>query len=152
MCTNNYTHAGFTHEAAAFCMEQSTTPSLFHEFEVSEGTCDHSLKNYGFQFGTPFSRVPCESSNLWKSNGVVHCSIQKAAASCVNRCERYTQYWASPSEERRRKKKKEKVLAALRVLGLVLSWCFLASLGVLLVMKTLEDEWYVVIKTYKLAE
>ena len=27
----------FTHETAAFCMEQCTTPSLFHSFEVSRG-------------------------------------------------------------------------------------------------------------------
>ena len=33
--------------------------------------------------------------------------------------------------------------------GWVLSRCFLAPLGVLLVMKTLEDEQYVVIKAYK---
>ena len=34
---------------------------------------------------------------------------------------------------------------------MILLRCFLAPLGVLLVMKTLEDEWYVVIKAYKLA-
>ena len=33
--------------------------------------------------------------------------------------------------------------------GWVFSWCFLVPLGVLLVMKTLEDEQYVVIKAYK---
>jgi len=31
------------------------TPSLFHNFEVSQGACSHSLKHYGFQFGLPFS-------------------------------------------------------------------------------------------------
>ena len=31
-----------------------------------------------------------------------------------------------------------------KVPGLVLSWCFLTPLGVLLVMKILEDEWYIV--------
>ena len=35
--------------------EQCTTPSLFHNFEVSQGARSHSLKHYGFQFGTPFS-------------------------------------------------------------------------------------------------
>jgi len=45
----------FTHETAAFYTEQRTTPSLFHNFEVSQGTRSHSLKNYGFQIGTPFS-------------------------------------------------------------------------------------------------
>jgi len=45
----------FTHETAAFYIEQCTTPSLFHNFEVSQGARSPSLKNYGFQFGTPFS-------------------------------------------------------------------------------------------------
>ena len=44
----------FTHETA-FSTEQCTTPSLFHNFEVSQGARTHSLKHYGFQFGTPFS-------------------------------------------------------------------------------------------------
>ena len=45
----------FTHERAAFCTEQCTTSSLVHNFEVSWGSHSHSLKNYGFQFGKPFS-------------------------------------------------------------------------------------------------
>jgi len=45
----------FTHETAAFYTGQCTTPSLFHNFEVSRGARSHSLKHYGFQFGTPFS-------------------------------------------------------------------------------------------------
>ena len=45
----------FTHETAAFSTEQCTTPSLFHNFEVSQGARSHSLKHYGLQFGTPFS-------------------------------------------------------------------------------------------------
>jgi len=53
-----------------------------------------------------------------------------------------------PTEERR--KKKEKHLARLQVFGLAPSRRFLMPLGVLLVMKILEDEWYVVIKAYKL--
>jgi len=40
-------------------------------------------------------------------------------------------------------KKKKHILPVLRVPGLV-------PLGVLLVMKTLNDEWYIVIKAYKL--
>jgi len=38
-----------------FFTEQCKTPSLFHNFEVSQGTRSHSIKHYGFQFGTPFS-------------------------------------------------------------------------------------------------
>jgi len=45
----------FMHETAAFSTEQCTTPSLFHNFEASQGARSHSLKHYGFQFGTPFS-------------------------------------------------------------------------------------------------
>jgi len=41
-------------------------------------------------------------------------------------------------EEEERKKS---IWPVLRVLGLVLLRCFLVPLGVLLVMKTLEDEW-----------
>jgi len=44
----------FTHETEAFFTEQCTTPSLFHNFVVSLGARSHSLKHYGFQFGTPF--------------------------------------------------------------------------------------------------
>jgi len=47
----NLTH-WFMHETAAFYTEQCTTPSLFHNFEVSRS---HSLKHYSFQFGMPFS-------------------------------------------------------------------------------------------------
>ena len=50
------------------------------------------------------------------------------------------------SEEEERKKNN---LPVLRVIGLVLlRWVFV-TLGVLLDMKTLEDDWYVVIRAYK---
>ena len=52
--------------------------------------------------------------------------------------------------KKERKKKKENISPVLRVPGLVLLRGFLAPLGVLLVKKTLDDEWYVVIKAYKL--
>ena len=47
----------FAHETAAFYTEQctSTTSSLLHDIEVSKGAHSHSLKNYGFDFGAPFS-------------------------------------------------------------------------------------------------
>jgi len=54
-------------------MEQCTTPSLFHKFEVSQGTRDHSLKNYGFQFGMPFS-VFCTHAHLkstWQQGEII---------------------------------------------------------------------------------
>ena len=50
---------------------------------------------------------------------------------------------------KKERKKKEKHLSR-GVPGLVPTQYFLVPVGGLLVMKTLEDEWYVVIKTYKL--
>jgi len=46
------------------------------------------------------------------------------------------------------KKKKKNNLAVLLLFGWVLLRCFLLPFGVLLVMKTLEDEQYIVIKAY----
>ena len=85
---------------------------------------------------------------------VVHCSVENAAVSCVNQSERLrSTELARPKKERKKerkkKKKKKNNLAVLLLFGWVLLRCFLAPLGVLLVMKTLEDEQYVVIKAYK---
>ena len=60
-----------------------------------------------------------------------------------------TQQQSVRSNELVRLKKKERK-AFLWAPGLVLLWCFLTPLGDLLVMKTRDDEWYVVIKAYKL--
>ena len=38
----------FSYKTAAFYTEQCTSPSLFHNFEVSQGSLNHSLNNYGF--------------------------------------------------------------------------------------------------------
>jgi len=38
----------FTHETAAFSTEQYSTPSLFHNFEVSQGARSHSLKHHAW--------------------------------------------------------------------------------------------------------
>ena len=54
-------------------------------------------------------------------------------------------------EEEEEEERKKNIWPVLRVLGLIPLRCFLAPLGVLLVMKTLKDKWYVVIKAYKLA-
>ena len=60
-----------------------------------------------------------------------------------------TQQQSVRSNELARLKKKN-ISPISRAPGLVLSRCFLAPLGDLLVMKTLDDEWYIVIKAYKL--
>jgi len=44
---------------------------------------------------------------------------------------------------------KENILSILQIPSLVLLRCFLAPLGVFVVMKTLEDEWYIVVEAYK---
>ena len=44
----------FPHKMAAFYTEQCTSPLLFLNFEVSLGTLNQSLKNYGFIFDTIF--------------------------------------------------------------------------------------------------
>ena len=65
---------------------------------------------------------------------------------CINHCDRFTQYWASPSEEEEEKKEKEKkmkILAVLVLSGSALSWCFSAPLGVLLVIKIPAQRWMV---------
>jgi len=61
-----------------------------------------------------------------KSNGLVHCSVENVAVLCENHL---------------KKKKKEKILAVWRLSGSVLSQCFLVRLGVLFILKTVEDEW-----------
>jgi len=44
-------------------------------------------------------------------------------------------------KKKKKKKKKKKFLAVWRLSGSVVSRCFLAPLGVVFVMKTLENEW-----------
>ena len=44
----------FTHETAAFYTEQCTTPSLFHNFEVSQGARSTHLKTTASNLGRHF--------------------------------------------------------------------------------------------------
>ena len=72
-----------------------------NNYEIASQTGSHSFWVSGYEC---LARLQsCE-----KSDGVVHCSVQNAAVSCVNQCERVMQYWASPSEERRKKKQEER--------------------------------------------
>jgi len=61
--------------------------------------------------------------------------------------EGFRQYWASPFNERIRKKKTG--FCRLQPSGSVLLQCLFIPLGDLLVLRTLEDEWYIVTKPYK---
>jgi len=57
---------------AAFYAEQCTIPLLFLNFEVSLGTLNQSLNNYGFIFDTIFSSL-AELEIVW-----VHTSTEEA--------------------------------------------------------------------------
>jgi len=46
------------------------------------------------------------TSNLEKSDGLVHCSAKNAAVLCENHCERVTQILISPSEEEEEEERK----------------------------------------------
>ena len=43
-----------SHKTATFYTEQCTSPSLFHNFEVTRGASNWSLKNYGFSLMPSF--------------------------------------------------------------------------------------------------
>jgi len=43
-----------SHKTATFYTEQCTSPSLFHNFEVTRGAPNWSLKNYGFNLMPSF--------------------------------------------------------------------------------------------------
>jgi len=42
---------------------------------------------------------------LWKSDGVLHCSVQNAAVLCKSHSERVPQFLTSPSEEEKKRRK-----------------------------------------------
>ena len=48
--------------------------------------------------------MPRVTSNLEKSDGLVHCSVKNAAVLCENHCERVTQIGTSPSKEEEERK------------------------------------------------
>jgi len=54
-------------------------------------------------------------------------------------------------KRKKKKKKKDNILAVRRLSGSVLFQCYFMPLGnaILFIMKTLKDEWYIVIKAYK---
>jgi len=68
---------------------------------------------------------------------------------CKNHNERFRRYWASPSEEEEEEETKKSHLAVWWLSDLMLLRYFIAPLGILLVMKTLEDEWYIVTEACK---
>ena len=68
----------------------------------------------------------------------MHCSVKNAAVLCKNHPERVAQIWTSPYEEEEEEEEEDDDEEEGG--GSVLSRCFLAPLGVLFVMKTLEGE------------
>ena len=88
----------------------------------------------------------CEKAMSW-------CTAQcKMLLFCLKTIVKVKQFWTmQPILRRRRritrrKKERKTFLAVWWLSGLALLWCFFVPLGILLVMKTLEDEWYIVIK------
>ena len=76
------------------------------------------------------------TSNLEKSDGLVHCSVKNAAILCENHRERVMQIELAHLK----KKKKEKHFGRLVTFWFGTFAMLLASLGVFSVMKTLEDK------------
>ena len=77
--------------------------------------------------------------------------MKNAAVLCENHRERVTQIWTSPSEEEKEEEEEEVEEEEEEerktfwpsgdfLVRYFRDWCFLAPLGVLFVMKTLEDE------------
>ena len=73
----------------------------------------------------------------------MHCSVKNAAVFCVKTIVKESRKFELArlkKKNKKKKKKKEKHFDRLVTFWLVPSRCFLAPLGVLFVMKTLEDE------------
>ena len=68
-------------------------------------------------------RIASRAFKPGKSDGLVHCSVKNAAVLCKDHRERVTQIWTSLSEEEEEEEEEEE-----------------RKLGMLFVMKTLEDE------------
>ena len=58
--------------------------------------------------------------------------------------------WKCHSFEKKKKERKKNILVVWRLSGLVLLWCLFTPLGMLFLMKALEDEWYIAVKAYSL--
>jgi len=63
------------------------------------------------------------------------------AVLCEINCQRVTQFWTNLSEEEEEDKEE----------NILMTFCFgtFMSLGVLFIIKTVKDEWYIVIEAYK---
>ena len=94
---------------------------------------------------------PRVTSNLGKSDGLVYCSVKNAAVCMKTIVKESRKFELARLKKKEEEERKKNIWPVLQVLCLVLLRCFLTPLGVLLVIQTLEDEWYVVIKAYKLA-
>ena len=91
----------------------------------------------------------CETSKLWKSNELVHCSVLFGWKPLWKSCNFEPAHLKKMKKKKKEEHKNKNVLANWWLYGLALLWCSFAPLGILLVIKTLEDEWYIVINAYK---
>ena len=88
-------------------------------------------------------RPLCQTSKLWKSDGLVNvtccCFVWKSLW-------KSQEFWTSPPEEEEKKKKKQE---RRKTFWLTFWFCtfamlFFAPVGVVFIIKTLKNEWYVV--------
>ena len=70
--------------------------------------CVHGKKNGVVKFFSERFESPRVTSNLEKSDGLVHCSVKNAAVLCENHRKRVTQIWTSPSEEEEEEEEEER--------------------------------------------
>ena len=80
------------------------------------------------------------TSNLEKSNGLVHCSVKNAAVLCENHRQRVTQIEVARLKQKKMEKKKEKHFGHLATFWFSTFAMLFSATGVLFIMKTLEDE------------
>ena len=112
--------------------------------------CVHVKKNGIVKEAIVLQWAPRVTSNLEKSDGLVHCSVKNAAVLCENHRERVTQIWTNSSEEEEEERKIFWPSGDFLVRYFNFAMIFSAT-GCVVRHETLEDERYGVITAYKLA-
>ena len=111
-------------------------------------TCVHGKKKKWCCKGSHSSSVSGSNHLMWLrtwKKAMGWCTAQWkmllfCAKSVVKESHKFELACLKKKKKKKKKERKENILAVWWLSGSVLSWCFLAPLGVLFVMKTLEDE------------